>query len=675
MWRYAVVFIVVLLAGATPGTAQEPSEDLPDSLIVQLPEVTVEATRATETAASAPFSVSVLQPDAAEQALTPRTSLNDVLQPLSGIWVNDRHHFALGERISVRGVGYRSNFGVRGVQVLLDGVPLTLPDGQAFLDVAEPSIIRRVELVRSPAAVFWGNGSGGVLFLSTEPPFSESKTRLRAQTGAHGLYQGLVESYGSVGKWHVHGYGSGITQDGYRRHSSGYRLRGGVTLRRTFDRTQIQFTGAADHQNTENPSSLTFEQFRTNPRQARPAFVDVDAGKYSEQAQVAASLQHDLGGGTLSATSYYLYRSLENPLSFAYITYDRHSGGGRVTLRHSVGPFEGGVGVDVGFQQDDRVEFDETIDGNPSNTVSLSQVETVLNGSAFGYLQYGVTQSLSVTGGLRMDGMWFGAQDRLTEDGLQSGVRTFTAWSPTIGASFDAGSVLLFAQYSTAFETPTASELSNRPTGEGGFNQQIRPQHTSGIEVGARGAAPSSGLTFDLALFRLDVENLISSKRLESGYQYYENLGSNTHTGIEASLTWQPRRTLELAARYTGSRFIIQKPETLDGNLVPGIPSHRGYAHVKVERHGFWSRLSAEAVPSFYVDNENSTETPGYTLLKLRLGHRGIPIGNTSIQPFASIDNLLDQRYAGSVVVNAFGGRYLEPAPGLSWTIGANLEL
>jgi iron complex outermembrane receptor protein len=643
-------------------------------MVVKLPEITVEAARATETAASAPFSVSALRRSTAERTLIPSLSLDDVLRPLPGVWINDRHHLALGERVSVRGMGYRSNFGVRGVQILLDGVPLTLPDGQAFLDVVDPAIVRRAELIRNPAAVFWGNGSGGVLYLSTRPQDWTSTTRVRLQGGAFGVGQGLLESYGSVGAWKVHGYASGFRQDGYRSHSTGYRLRGGLNLQRTFDRTQLRITAAADHQNTENPSSLTQEQFRADPTQARPAFVEVDAGKQSEQAQIGWSLDHDLGGVTLSATSYYLYRSLENPLSFAYITYDRHSGGGRVTVRRSTGPLQGGVGVDLGVQRDDRVEFAETIDGEPGDTKSLSQVETVIGGAAFGYLRYQIVPRLALTGGLRLDGLWFSAKDRLTRDGLQSGVRTFSAWSPAIGVSFDLGPALLFAQYSTAFETPTASELSNRPEGGGGFNQQIRPQRSRGLEVGARGALSSANLTFDLALYRLQIENLISSRRLASGYQFYRNLGSNTHSGLEASLTWRPAPPLEIAARYTGNQFTINVPDTLDGNRVPGIPDHRGYAHVQAERSGFWSRVSMEAVPSFPVNNANTVEAPGYALVNLRVGHRGVPLGSTTIRPFASVDNLLDQRYAGSVVVNAFGGRYFEPAPGRSWTVGVNLS-
>ena len=680
------LFVVLSLLLPLSTLAQSPAPSTPDTMRVQLPEVTVQATRGTETEADAPFAVTVETRSPQEIALSPNTSLDDVLRPLPGIWVNDRHHFALGERISVRGVGYRSNFGVRGIQVLYDGIPLTLPDGQAFLDVVDPAVVRQVELIRSPASVFWGNGSGGVLFLSSQPASSAPSVRARVQGGSYGQWQGLLEGSGRVGGWDLHGYTSGIRQDGYRAHSEGYRLRAGLNASRTFETgTRLRLTAAGDVQDTENPSSLTLQQFRTDPTQARPAFANVNAGKESEQGQVGAFVTHDLGAATLSGSGYYLYRSLENPLNYASITYDRHSGGGRFTLRRVEGRLEGGVGVDGGLQQDDRTEY-----GPPNedgvilrDTTLLSQQETVLSGAAFGYVRANLTDRLSLTGGLRFDRLRFEADDRLTVDGDQSGTRTFSSWSPSFGTSYDAGNARLYAQYSTAFETPTASELSNRPSGGGGFNQQVTPQRTRGFEIGARGVLPDAQLQYDVALYRLEVDDLISSYEGPTGRDVYANLAANTHDGIEASLTWQATADLELAARYTGTRFVISETDTtrtnrngdLVGNRVPGIPSKRLYLHTELDHKGFWARLSGEGVSSFYADNANTAEAPRYVLVDLRVGHRGLDVGRVTLKPFAAVDNVLDERYASSVVVNAFGGRYYEPGPARSFSLGMNVSL
>ncbi|MCS3610747.1 TonB-dependent receptor family protein [Salinibacter ruber] len=668
------LLLAILWTGVGPDLAVGQS---PDSTIVELPEVTVEAIRGAETEASAPFAVTVRSRSPAEVSLTASTSLDDVLRPLPGVWVNDRHHFALGERISVRGVGYRSNFGVRGVQVLYDGIPLTLPDGQAFLDVVEPAVVRQVELVRSPASVFWGNGSGGVLFLSssgTAPP----PNRIRVQGGSYGQWQGLAEGGGTVGPWTVHGYASGQRQEGYRAHSQGYRVRAGGTARRALGPdTRLRIVAAADQQDTENPSSLTREQFNDDPSQARAAFVDVNAGKQSSQVQLGASIDHDLGGATLSGTAYGLRRALDNPLNFAFVRYTRWSGGTRFTLRRTEGRLQGGLGVDAGIQSDDRIEFTSTTpDGNPGPEVGLDQLETVLNGSAFGYARLNATDRLALTGGLRLDQMRFEADDGLTKDGDQSGTRTFSSVSPSFGLSFDAGPAQVFAQYSTAFETPTASELSNRPGGGGGFNQQVEPQFTRGFEIGARGAFPEARLQFDVALYRLEVDDLISAYEDADGRDVYDNLAANTHDGIEASFTWQATDALEVATRYTGSRFVIDESndDSLVGNRVPGIPGRRLYLHTEFSHDGWWGRISGQGVPSYYTNNANTAEAPRYVLVNLNLGHRGIDMTGLTLKPFVTVNNVLNERYAGSVVVNAFGGRYYEPAPERSFSAGLNVE-
>ena len=137
----AVSALLLMLASAVA------AQDL-DTTTVPLPEVRVEAVRGTETAATAPYAVAVWQRSAAELSFAPALDLGSVLTGLPGLQIDERGHFALGERISVRGVGLRAPFGTRGVQVILDGVPLTMPDGQAVTEIVEPALVRRV--VRGP---------------------------------------------------------------------------------------------------------------------------------------------------------------------------------------------------------------------------------------------------------------------------------------------------------------------------------------------------------------------------------------------------------------------------------------------------------------------------------------------------------------------------------------------
>jgi len=693
---------------------------------VPLPPVTIEAARATASAAEAPFAVSLRRRDAADVRLTPAFSLNAVLGDLPGVNVSNRSHFALGERLSVRGLGYRAQFGVRGVQVLLNGVPLTQPDGQATLDVVEPATLRQVELVRGLSSRFWGNGAGGVLFLSTAQPSEQPFARVRAMGGSYGRRHLLAEGGAAVGAHYVQGFAGEARRDGFRDHSEGRRARAGLNGRfRLGEHTTLRAAGAFSNQDTENPSSLTREQLRAGRDQARPAFVQVGAGKRSTQGQLGLTLEHRAGVGTITAAAYGLFRDLENPLSFGFIDLDRRTAGGRLAFEPALDDVLGDAlgerlhvsfSADAGYQHDQRTEYAGTTDGAPADSVTLDsgpqagarvgsvnldQLETVVTLGAGAFARYDVTSALQLSAGARLSRVRFENDDALIETpfraarGDQSGGRTFSALSPSLGISYRVGPAVLFANYNTAFETPTTTELTGRPDLGGGFKDDLAPQRARGVESGARGALPSARLDFDVALFYLRVDDaLVQTGQNAAGRAFFGNVGQSLHRGIEAALSWQalaPRAGdplgLELALRYDGGRYtfgedVTRDGETLrtEGNRLPGLPTHRFFARAAPALPGGgWGEITFEAASDAYVDDANTATTDDYAGVDVRVGHRkvALPVGGAAgelrLQPFAAVKNVFDTEYNGSIVPNAFGGRYYEPAPGRHFALGVNV--
>ncbi len=652
---------------STPARAQAP-----DTLEAALPEIEIEAARASETEATAPFSVSILRRTPEDVALDPGLSLETALRGLPGVWINDRGHYALGERLAIRGMGWRAAFGVRGVQALLDGIPMTLPDGQSVLDVADPAFVRQAEVVRGPASLFWGNGSGGVLFLSTVAPADTAFVRLRALGGSYGLRQVSGEAGLPAGRHRLYAFASDVRRDGYRAHGAGRFTRAGA--HGSFDagtRTRLRLTAAFADQDAQNPGALTLVQVREDPRQADPRTVATRAGKQSRQAQAGATLHHEMPLGLLSATVYGLVRDLDNPLTFAYVALDRTAGGARLQFQHRAGRTRWGAGADAGWQRDDRRNLDNDA-GRPGNETSLDQRETVRNVAAFAYLTHSPAAGLDLTAGARLDAIRFSMDDRLLADGDQSGARTFSAWSPAFGLSYRAGAALLFATVSTAFETPTTTELVNRPDGAGGFNPDLAPQRTRGFEVGVRGAWPAARLRFDAALFRLAVRDRLLPFQGDDGRTFFRNAGRNTHDGVEVAARWQPLGAAEVTVAYTGSRFVFDD-RALRDRRIPGVPDHHLAAGLTLTRGGLRGRLALEAVSDAYADDENTAQNDGYVVLDCYVGHTGLRAGGALLQPFLTLSNVFDARYNGSLVVNAFGGRFFEPAPGRTVQAGLNL--
>lgn len=667
----ALTVLLTACGFVSPASAQE---NLPDTLEIVLPEITVDAVRSTETAATAPYAVSVEVRSAEELALQPTTSLETVLRTLPGVWVNDRGHFALGERISIRGMGARAAFGVRGIQVLLDGVPLTMPDGQSTLDVVEPSILRQVELLRSPASLFWGNGSGGVLFLSSAARPDRSTLRVKGFGGSFGQREFMAEGAVPFGPHHLRAYASHLAQDGYRDYSSGRQTRFGATGRFLVGaRTLVRAVGAAALQDTDHPGSLTAAQVRENPRLARPGFAETNSGKESTHVQGGLTLEHELPTLLVSATGYGLTRSLDNPLPFGYIDVDRTAVGIRTTIQDRRGALQWGVGIDAGLQHDDRKNWDND-NGKPGDELDLDQIEDVSSTGGFGYARYAVLDHLQITAGLRRSIVRFEMDDRLLANGDDSGERRFAAWSPSVGVAYRAGTTLFFANYGTAFETPTTTELVNRPDMTGGFNEALDPQISKGVEAGARGFLADQSLEFDLAAFYSRIEGRLVSFTNDLGREFFRNAGENTHRGVEVALGWTPISAASLRLTYTGSRFLFEDDE-LQGKLLPGVPEHRLYLSAEARRAGLWLRVAGEVVSEYFVDDVNTVVNDGYAVADLYVGHRGLTAGTARIEPFVTLRNVFDTRYNASVVVNAAGDRFFEPAPGRAVLAGLQVTL
>ncbi len=274
---------------------------------------------------------------------------------------------------------------------------------------------------------------------------------------------------------------------------------------------------------------------------------------------------------------------------------------------------------------------------------------------------------------MRRDRLRFSADDRLVTaaDPDDSGSRVMAEWSPTLGASWAASpSLVVYANFATAFETPTTTELANRPSGAGGFNPELRPQRTRSWEAGAKGRLGGWG-TYDVAAFRARVRDELIPFEVQGvpGRQFFRNAGSTRRRGVEAGVTLAPLPGLtgRLAWTHVDARFgrYVVGRDTLDGNRVPGVAPHRLDARLAWESAGgFFAGAEVRRSSSVPVDDRNLFRSPAYTVADLRAGREGVRLGRLRATPFAGVTNLFDRAYNASVVVNAFGRRFFEPGPG-----------
>ncbi|NGP87902.1 TonB-dependent receptor family protein [Fodinibius halophilus] len=652
------------------------SQSNKDSLTVKLDPITITAIQSTISTEAAPLSFTTAIRNNRELNQSASLSLKTVTTQLPGLWVGDRNNYALGEKLTIRGIGWRAAYGVRGIQVILNGIPLTVADGQTMINIVDPAFIRRAEVVRGPAATYWGNSSGGVLYLSTTPSHNnDSHLRMRTMGGSFGMRKAEVEYSISNPDHQMAIHSSYLTSDGFRNYSGVKMLRSGITGKTTLtSKSQLKYqAGAIYMPKAQHPSSLKKQQAKETPTMARSLFADsAKAGKTIGQGQAGLSYILNTPAGLLNITGYGIYRDLSNPLPFGIITVNRWAGGLRATIDKSWENLDLQMGLESKLQNDDRTEF-ENIGNAQRGTVTVDQIERVWNQAAFINSTYSLG-NINFMGGIRFDRLTFEAD---ADTNQQAGKRTFQSLSPSIGISYTPSTHTIFTNISTSFEAPTTTELVNRPGNGNGFNPSLKPEKTLGLEVGIRNTKSSSPIIYDIATYRLWVKDMLLPYKLSSdGPTYYRNQGQTTHTGVEGRVAVQfnPSWQFSTTANVTKAIFKDALNDDITGNEVPGIPKFRLNNKLKWTSGTFSGDLTYIYNSGYAANNKNSAYNDRYGVVNIKLSYlRSITDHNVRFQPFINIENLLNTRYNGSVVVNAYKGRYYEPAPGRNWQLGVSI--
>ena len=131
-----------------------------------LEDVVVSASRTEQRSFDAPGSIQSVDRDSI-QSRGPQINTSEALAEIPGIHVANRNNFSQDLQISIRGFGSRAPFGVRGVRLLIDGIPQTLPDGQGQSSQFALTSADRIEVLKGPLSLLYGNAAGGIVQVFT----------------------------------------------------------------------------------------------------------------------------------------------------------------------------------------------------------------------------------------------------------------------------------------------------------------------------------------------------------------------------------------------------------------------------------------------------------------------------------------------------------------------------
>ncbi len=665
---------------------------------VSLPEVTISATRVEQDSFDLPVSIDSIDRRTIREG-NPQVNLSEPLNRVPGIVVHNRQNYAQDLQISSRGFGARASFGVRGLRLIADGIPATMPDGQGQAASFNLSSAQRIEVLRGPFSSLYGNAAGGVIqiFTADGPPEPELSGSLYA--GSYGTTKAGVQFGGQFGKLNTLVDASRFDTGGYRDHSAARRDHLNAKFKMpVVAGTLTLVVNSLDQPNTKDPLGLTATQAAQNPRQPGTNALAFNTRKSVTQHQAGAVYDLALTSrDKLQARVYFGDRQVTQFLAIPLATQNdnRHSGGvvdldrgyGGAGLRWThdatlaAAPLTFSAGIDYDRMAERRKGYVNNF--GVSGATKRDENNLVTNADLYAQAEWQFAPRWNLLAGVRHSRVSFESRDYFIAGSNpdDSGAVSYTRTTPVAGAVFKlAPAVNLYANAGKGFETPTFAELAYRPGGATGLNFALQPSDSTHYELGAKALIGDSS-RINAAIYRIDVSDEIVVNSSSGGRTDFRNAGKTRREGLE--LLWQSRfaHGFEATLSYTALDARFTQPFTSTsfvaaGNKLPGVPPTSLYGEL-VWRHstsGFHSGIEVRRNGKVYVNDANTESAAGFSVWNLRAGleQRG---RNWRLSEFVRIDNFSDRRYIGSVIVADANGRFYEPAPGRNWMIGVNAAM
>jgi iron complex outermembrane receptor protein len=654
--------------------------------------VVVSATRVPQPSLEVPASVDRIYAEEIREG-RPQANLSESLGRVPGIVVQNRQNYAQDLQISSRGFGARSTFGVRGIRLIADGIPATMPDGQGQAATFSLSSAERIEVLRGPFSSLYGNASGGVISVQTQDGPETPTAEADFFAGRYDTWRAGLKYGGQWGALNAIGDISRLRTDGYRDHSAAVRdhLNAKLRYRLSDDSSVTLVANSLRQPETEDPLGLTRAQFDEDPRQVVANALLFNTRKTVNQDQAGVTFGHRLGSGRLEAMVYggerFVEQFLAIPLfvqnqathSGGVVNLDRRYGGG--ALRYSTEL--GATRVSIGLERDAMNERRRGFLNNNGTSGALKRDEDnkVTSTDIYTQVEWKLAERWSLHGGARHSRVKFSSADHFVAAGNpdDSGARNFQATTPVAGVVFTVNrNTSAYGNFGRGFETPTFVELAYRSTGTG-LNLDLDASRSRHAEVGVKTIVPG-WLRLNAALFRIVTQDEIVVEQNTGGRATFKNAGHTDRKGVELAAETLLGGAFDARVAYTyldaafREGFVSGATVVPGGSLLPGIPRRQLYADVRYRQESFYAQLEGIRRSRVAVNDRNSEFADGFSVFNAVAGL--VQEGSRwRVTEFVRIDNLTDRNYAGSVIVNDGNSRYYEPSPRRSIGIGIQASL
>jgi len=632
-------------------------------------------------------------------------TLSESLIRVPGITAQNRTQMAQDPQISTRGFGARSSFGVRGLRLYVDGIPLSMPDGIGQPGNVDLDIVSSIEVLRGPFSSLYGNSSGGVIQLFTEKSPKALELSAGSTFGSYGTHKENVKAAGtSEGIEYLVNY-SNFESDGYRNHSASTKRQGtakfGISLS---EDTKLTALVNWFDQDAQDPLGLDRTAAFTNPKSSIPEATISNTRVSRSNTQAGFNLEHKINdANSLTLVSYVGTRENLQYLSIPSSPPVNANGRASQISRDYYGsdirwdnhgdffnrPYNLSLGLNYGKMNDARTDIntDNGVMRTPSQARQLNRDEKNIasNFDQYAQAKWSVLENIDLHAGVRHTKVKLEIEDNfisgLGNNGDNSGKVEYQKTTPVMGIFWKVNPAINFyANYGKGFETPTFVETAYASAGANSTpNLRLKPSESRNFEVGTK-AFITDNTKANLTWFKTLTENEIVVDDTQSGRSSYTNAGKTSRDGVELSIDSQFANNISLYGAYTllNAKFDTSYTNTLGstinaGNFIPGTYRTQAYGEIawKNEPTGFRTAFEARHNSKAYVNDTNTDAAPSYTIFNVRAGFEQ-KLKNWRLSEYVRIENIFDKEYIGSVRVNDSNSRFFEPAAGRNWLVGLN---
>lgn len=668
--------------------------------------VVVTGSRAEQASFDLPAAIDVV--DAARiRDNQPRVNLSEALVAVPGVVVQNRQNYAQDLQISSRGFGARSAFGVRGVRLITDGIPATMPDGQGQAATFNLDMAERIEVLRGPFSALYGNHSGGVVQLFTRDAKGPPEIEFSAVAGSDGMHKFDLNAAGQANGIGYVLDASRFETDGYRAHSAAKREQGyaKLTVPTSRDGKLTVIANSLHQRDTQDPLGITWATFQRDPRAGeidtsdtqspQRTFADrYDTRKSIDHQQAGLQWQQNFGADRLQLTVYGGNREVIQYQSFsrAFQAPATHSGGvvdfdrdfhGVDLNWRDVRSLAGGtlrttLGLEYASSKDSRQGYENYVGDQFGVRGRLRRDEQNDLSSLDPYVQTEWEGGQWVlTAGLRRTSLDVDVTDDFLGNGNDSGGVDYSGTAPVLGVLYKLTPNLnVYASAARGFETPTLNELFYSGSGNG-FNFNLRPSRSTNLEAGLK-TMLGADTRLDLALFQVRTDGELTVDASSGGRTSYRNAGETLRRGVE--LSFDTRFGPGLNARVAASALRAVYEDGFGtipaGNRLPGVPRASLYGELGWTAADGKLNAALETIATGKVNPDDANAArpaPGYGIVNARVQARQ-EMGEWRFKQFARLNNLFDRDYVGSVIVGDSNRRFYEPAPGRNWVLGVSAQ-